>query len=70
MGRKFMTYIAFLIGILFIIWGTIRMSTDFKSKKRKNNIFQLLLTGQASGIGQFLSGIIFIIIGLISLFVK
>ncbi|MEG6592843.1 hypothetical protein V6C16_07690 [Desulfovibrio sp. 1188_IL3213] len=65
-----MSYIAFLVGILFLVWGTIRMSTDFKSNKRENNIIQLIFTGQASGIGQFFSGIIFIIIGIVSLLVQ
>jgi len=65
-----MSYIAFLIGIIFLVWGTIRMSIDFKSDKRKNNFIQLLFTGQASGIGQFVSGIIFIIIGIVSVLVK
>lgn len=65
-----MSYIAFLIGILFIVWGSIRMNTDFKSNKSKNNILQLIFTGQASGIGQFFSGIVFIIIGIVSLIIK
>ena len=65
-----MTYGVFFIGILFLVWGTIRMSTDFKSNKQGKNILQLLLTGQAYGIGQFLSGIVFVIIGIINIIIK
>ena len=34
------------------------------------NIVNLLLTGQSSGIGQFLSGVLCIIIGIVSFIIK
>lgn len=65
-----MLYIVFVVGILFLVVGGVRMNKDFKEDKKKNSFIQLLLTGQASGIGQFLSGVLFIIIGVIGLFLK
>ncbi|MFQ6322514.1 hypothetical protein [Lactococcus garvieae] len=59
-----MNYIAFGLGIIFIIWGTIRIKYDYKRNKASNNIIGLILSGEASGIGQFLSGVFFIIIGI------
>lgn len=66
------TLIAFGLGILFMAWGYYRVKTDFSDNENQslNNIIQLILSGQASGIGQFLSGVIFIAIGIIALFVQ
>lgn len=62
-----------LFGVLLTLWGIHRMKTDDafvgKTQKRKN-IFNLLIMGQASGIGQFLSGILCIIIGIVSFIIK
>ncbi|KUH42024.1 hypothetical protein M2E15_2116 [Bacillus mycoides] len=40
-----------------------------KTQKRKN-LFNLLILGQASGIGQLLSGILCIILGIASFIIK
>jgi uncharacterized membrane protein HdeD (DUF308 family) len=66
------TLIAFALGILFMAWGYYRIKTDFSDNETqgRNNIIQLVLSGQASGIGQFLSGVVFIIIGIIAVFVQ
>ncbi|HCM89946.1 MULTISPECIES: hypothetical protein [Vagococcus] len=53
-------------GLLLAVWGFYRMKTDFKNHKGENNIIQLIFTGQASGIGQFSSGIAMIIIGFVA----
>ncbi|WP_314584792.1 hypothetical protein [Paenibacillus terrigena] len=62
-----------LFGVVLVLWGKYRMKTDDafvgKTQKRKN-LFNLLVHGQASGIGQFLSGILCIIIGIVALFIK
>ncbi|MEG0285872.1 MULTISPECIES: hypothetical protein [Vagococcus] len=62
--------IAFGIGILFILWGSFRLSNDFKTNKTKKNMLLFALSGQASGLGQFLSGVVFIVIGIVSLLVQ
>nr|WP_246832422.1 hypothetical protein [Viridibacillus sp. FSL H8-0123] len=49
------------------------MRTDdglFGKNQRNKILFNLLLTGQASGLGQFLSGILCIIVGVIAFIVK
>jgi hypothetical protein len=62
-----------LFGVVLVLWGRYRMKTDEafvgKTQKRKN-IFNLLIMGEASGLGQFLGGILCIILGIISLFIK
>jgi len=68
-----MIIIPFVLGVVLIIWGIYRMKTDdglFGKSQKSKNIFNLLLTGQASGIGQFLSGILLIVIGIIGFIVK
>ncbi|MGN4124208.1 hypothetical protein ACMGD3_04160 [Lysinibacillus sphaericus] len=55
-----------IFGIVLTAWGIYRMKTDdglFGKSQKSKNIFNLFLTGQASGIGQFLSGIACVIIG-------
>ncbi|KGO13622.1 hypothetical protein [Clostridium botulinum] len=62
-----------LFGVILVLWGIYRMKTDdaFVGKTQtKKNIFNLLLLGQASGIGQFLSGILCIILGIVSFIIK
>ncbi len=60
-------------GVLLTLWGIHRMKNDDaligKTQKQKN-IFNLIFLDQASGIGQFLSGIVCIIIGIIFLIMK
>ncbi|HWI49872.1 MAG TPA: hypothetical protein VNU45_16795 [Rummeliibacillus sp.] len=68
-----MLYILFIFGVVLIVWGLYRMRTDdglFGKNQKSKNIFNLLLMGQASGLGQFLSGILCIIIGIIALILK
>ncbi|WP_397539207.1 hypothetical protein [Rummeliibacillus pycnus] len=68
-----MLYISFIFGIVLTVWGLYRMRTDdglFGKNQKRKNIFNLLLMGEASGLGQFLGGILFIIIGVIALVLK
>ncbi|MFC9599062.1 hypothetical protein ACFY5J_11645 [Peribacillus butanolivorans] len=68
-----MQIILFIFGAVLIIWGIYRMKTDdglFGKNQKSKNIFNLLLMGEASGLGQFLGGILCIIIGIIAFFVK
>ncbi|CAG9612463.1 hypothetical protein BACCIP111899_01640 [Bacillus rhizoplanae] len=62
-----------LFGIGLVLWGIYRMKTDEafvgKTQTRKN-IFNLFILGETSGLGQFLSGIVCIVIGIISLIIK
>ncbi|KOO49141.1 MULTISPECIES: hypothetical protein [Viridibacillus] len=63
-----MQFILFIFGIVLTVWGIYRMRTDdglFGKNQRNKNLFNLLLMGQASGLGQFLSGILCIIVGVI-----
>ncbi|MBZ9686835.1 hypothetical protein G9F72_010915 [Clostridium estertheticum] len=62
-----------LFGVVLTLWGIYRMKTDKafvgKTQTRKN-IFNFLIIGQASGLGQLLSGIICIILGVLSFIIK
>ncbi|PEU16114.1 hypothetical protein [Bacillus sp. AFS019443] len=62
-----------VFGVVLIFWGIYRMKTDDafvgKTQTRKN-LFNLLILGQASGIGQLLSGILCVIIGIVSFIIK
>lgn len=62
-----------LFGVVLVLWGTYKMKKDDafvgKTQTRKN-IFNLLLLGEASGLGQFLGGILCIILGIVSLIIK
>ncbi len=68
-----MQIILFIFGAVLIVWGIYRMKTDdglFGKNQKSKNIFNLLLMGEASGLGQFLGGILCIILGVIAFFVK
>ncbi|MED3994617.1 hypothetical protein P4647_08100 [Peribacillus frigoritolerans] len=68
-----MQIILFIFGAVLIVWGIYRMKTDdglFGKNQKSKNIFNLLLMGEASGLGQFLGGILCIILGIIAFFVK
>ena len=65
-----MVALAFIFGAIFIAWGFYRIKNDFSKNKKKNNIISFLLQGGASGIGQLVGGIIFIIIGIFALINK
>jgi hypothetical protein len=63
-----------LFGVVLVLWGTYKMKKKDdafvgKTQTRKN-IFNLLLLGEASGLGQFLGGILCIVIGIVSLIIK
>lgn len=62
-----------LFGVVLVLWGIYRMKTDDaligKTQKGKN-VFNLFMFGQASGIGQLLSGVICIILGILSFIIK
>ncbi|WAG53233.1 hypothetical protein [Clostridium tagluense] len=62
-----------LFGVLLTLWGIYRMKKDKalvgKTQTRKN-IFNFFLFGQASGLGQLLSGILVIILGILSFIIK
>ncbi|WP_166505114.1 hypothetical protein [Romboutsia sp. 1001285H_161024_C4] len=66
--------IAFIIfGIILTLWGIHRMKTDdafFGKSQTGKNIFNLILMGEASGLGQFLGGVLCIVIGIISFIIK
>lgn len=66
--------IAFIIfGIILTLWGIHRMKTDdafFGKSQTSKNIFNLILMGEASGLGQFLGGVLCIVIGIISFIIK
>ncbi len=65
--------IAIIFGILLTFWGIHRMKTDdglFGKSQKSKNIFNLILMGEASGIGQFLGGILCIVIGILSFIIK
>ncbi len=62
-----------LFGVILVFWGMYRMKNDdalFGKDQISKNIVNLILTGQSSGIGQLLSGIVWIIIGILSFIIK
>ncbi|MCC3869203.1 hypothetical protein [Terrisporobacter mayombei] len=62
-----------IFGAILIVWGIYRMKNDdalFGKTQKGKNIFNLIIMGQASGIGQFASGILCIIIGIASFIIK
>lgn len=62
-----------VFGIVLILWGVYRMKKDDafvgKTQTRKN-LFNLLILGEASGLGQFLGGILLVILGVVALIIK
>lgn len=59
--------IGIVFGIVLTVWGIYRMKTDdgiFGKTQKRKNIFNLFLMGEASGIGQFLGGIVCVILGI------
>ncbi|MBD8590787.1 hypothetical protein IFT92_23905 [Peribacillus simplex] len=68
-----MVNVLFIFGAVLIVWGIYRMKTDdglFGENRKSKNIFNLMLMGEASGLGQFLSGILCIIIAIIAVIMK
>ncbi|MEH6892599.1 hypothetical protein V7024_23650 [Bacillus sp. JJ864] len=62
-----------VFGIVLILWGVYRMKKDDafvgKTQTRKN-LFNLLILGGASGLGQFLGGILLVILVIVSFIIK
>lgn len=62
-----------ILGVVLVLWGIYRMKTDDafvgKTQKRKN-IFNLLVFGEASGIGQLLGGILCLVLAVVSFIIK
>ncbi|MEH7750578.1 hypothetical protein V7457_05095 [Bacillus toyonensis] len=62
-----------VFGMVLILWGVYRMKKDDafvgKTQKRKN-LFNLLILGEASGLGQFLGGLLLVILGIAALIIK
>ncbi|MES5928085.1 hypothetical protein QCI77_19160 [Bacillus cereus group sp. MG9] len=62
-----------VFGVVLILWGVYRMKKDDafvgKTQTRKN-LFNLLINGQSSGIGQLLSGILLVILVIVSFIIK
>lgn len=62
-----------IFGVILVVWGTYRMKTDdafFGKTQRGKNIFNLIIFGEASGIGQLAGGVLCIIIGIASFIIK
>jgi hypothetical protein len=62
-----------VFGVVLILWGLYRMKKDDafvgKTQKRKN-LFNLLILGETSGLGQFLGGILLVILVIVSFIIK
>jgi hypothetical protein len=62
-----------VFGVVLILWGVYRMKKDDafvgKTQTRKN-FFNLLILGEASGLGQLLGGILLVIAVIVSLIIK
>ncbi|PGS99285.1 hypothetical protein [Bacillus cereus] len=62
-----------VFGVVLILWGVYRMKKDDafvgKTQTRKN-LFNLLILGEASGLGQLLGGILLVILVIISFIIK
>ncbi|WP_020062815.1 hypothetical protein [Bacillus sp. 123MFChir2] len=62
-----------VFGVALILWGVYRMKRDdafFGKTQTKKSLFNLLINGQSSGLGQLLSGIVCIILAIVSFFIK
>lgn len=65
--------IIIVFGSRLTAWGIFCIKNNnmlFGKNKISKNVFDLVINGEASGIGQFLGGIICIILGIISFIVK
>lgn len=68
-----MSGLMIVFGAILTTWGIFSIKNNnmlFGKNKTSKNVFDLVLNGQASGIGQFLSGVLCIVIGIISLVLK
>lgn len=68
-----MSGLMIVFGAILTAWGIFSIKNNnmlFGKNKTSKNVFDLVLNGQASGIGQFLSGVLCIVIGIISLVLK
>lgn len=57
--------ILILFDSLLTAWEVYRIKTDFKNNKKIKGLVDFILTGQASRIGQFLSGITTVMVGIV-----
>lgn len=65
--------ISMIFGAILVVWGIYRMKNDdalFGKTQKGKNIFNLIIFGEASGIGQFAGGVIMIIIGIAYFIIK
>lgn len=68
-----MSGLMIVFGAILTVWGIFSIKNNnmlFGKNKTSKNVFDLVINGQASGIGQFLSGVLCIVIGIISLVLK
>lgn len=68
-----MSGLMIVFGVILTAWGIFSIKNNnmlFGKNKTSKNVFDLVINGQASGVGQFLSGILCIVIGIISLVLK
>lgn len=68
-----MLSILFIFGVVLIVWGLYLMRKEeglFGENRKSKNIFNFILMGQASGLGQFISGILCIIVGITAIIMK
>lgn len=68
-----MSGLMIVFGVILTAWGIFSIKNNnmlFGKNKISKNVFDLVINGEASGIGQFLGGIICIILGIISFIVK
>lgn len=66
-------YILLIFGLLLISWGVYRVKKTtklFGCTKKISAFIELVLNGEASGIGQLLAGIVCLIIFAVSFFIK
>lgn len=65
--------ILLVLGLILTTWGWYRIKKDKKligSSKKLSTILDFILTGQASGLGQLLSGILCLILFIVFIFLK
>ncbi|HDX9580122.1 TPA: hypothetical protein ROX88_003746 [Bacillus pseudomycoides] len=62
-----------VFGLVLILWGVYRMkrAEAFVGKTQtRKNLFNLLIFGEASGLGQLLGGILLVILVIVSFIIK
>lgn len=62
-----------IYGLVLTVWGLFNIKNNnmlFGENIKSKNFFDLLINGQASGVGQFLSGLICITLGIMFFVIK